>query len=220
MITSLRIIRQSGIAMRCWIWLLICPVFTLWHCGNTNLQGVPAASAEQSIDNGWLEYKVEEFENAKMEFNSAVTVEPSIAEAYNGLGWANFRLRLPQQAIFQFTAGIDIDTTDAENYQNMLVGVAFAYFEVDNFSRAEQMLVRVINTAPDKFDMVAPEYQFQHDGLVTSVEVRLLQAMILYYNGRYEAAYNIIKDYLKPGIILNPDQSGFEGALLRELESL
>jgi len=60
----------------------------------------------------------ERYEDAIQEFTEAVTLNPSLALAYNGRGYANFRLRNYQAAIIDFDAAIRLDPVYANAYLN------------------------------------------------------------------------------------------------------
>jgi tetratricopeptide (TPR) repeat protein len=60
----------------------------------------------------------ERFEDAIQEFSEAVTLNPSLALAYNGRGYAYYRLKNYQAASGDFDAAIRLDPVYANAYLN------------------------------------------------------------------------------------------------------
>ena len=60
-------------------------------CGGGTGTGGTLGSAETLAFEGWEAYKDASFEEAEKLFNSALNLDPTFSEAYNGLGWLNFK---------------------------------------------------------------------------------------------------------------------------------
>ena len=144
-------------------------------------------AARQQQTNGWFAYNEKDFSAALLSFERAVTLNPDLADAHNGLGWS--RLSMSQVSVVNpqivakakgaFEDAIRIDPSNADAW----VGLANTLFlrrkDDSDFQAALLALENAFNANH--------QFLFRHD-YRSAADLHALKAACYFYLGRSELA--------------------------------
>ena len=188
----------------------------LLSCGGDNITGPSAGSADKLLKDGWGLYEIGQYNEALSKFSSAIKLNPSLGDAYNGLGWTHFALHNISQSATQFKNAYE----KSSNNIDILVGYTLLSYESNNYSTSNGSLKwgqQAVEIDSASFDMDGMDYIFSHNSKVTALEFRKIMALSYYYNGEFEDSYVEMVKYLK-GDSLNTASALFPSELLKELD--
>ncbi|MFC1558304.1 tetratricopeptide repeat protein [candidate division KSB1 bacterium] len=191
-------------------------VFVLLSCGGDNITGPSAGSADKLVKEGWDLYEIGQYNGALSKFTSAIKLNPSHADAYNGLGWTHFALHNINQSIAQFKNAYEKSSQNVD----ILVGYTLLSYESNNYSTNNGSLkwgLQVVGIDSVSFDMDGVDYIFSHNSRVTAREFRKIMALSYFYNGEFDESYEELIKYLN-GDSLNVASASFPSELLKELD--
>ena len=191
-------------------------VFMLFSCGGDNITGPSAGSADKLVKDGWGLYEIGQYNEALSKFSSAIKLNPSHADAYNGLGWTHFALHNISQSAVQFKNAYEKSSQNID----ILVGYTLISYESNNYSTNNGSLkwgLQAVEIDSVSFDMDGVDYIFSHNSKVTAREFRKMMALSYFYNGEFDESYEELVKYLN-GDSLNTASASFPSELLKELD--
>ena len=152
-------------------------------CGGGTGTGGTFGSAETLAFEGWEAYKDASFEEAEKLFNSALTLDPTFSEAYNGLGWLNFkeaglekdserRRRFLDAAKENFERAVASDDESADAW----AGLAGLELALGNWVQASSSALKTLESDPSYFS--------PHDNIDWE-DIRMLWAQALVHQGKF-----------------------------------
>ncbi len=142
---------------------------------------VEEPSVNEQMELGWGYFERAVYDSAKMEFEEALALVPSHADAHNGLGWSVLFLALPpsnepmDEAVTAFEQAITYELFAADPQ----VGLAIAYQSEDDFQSA-------VDNAREALTL-EPTYSFRHRQTINYLDIHLILAQS--YFGLGEASY-------------------------------
>jgi len=198
--------------------LLVLVVLSLGICGSY-AQG----PTEEDVLKKGVDYsRHDKYDEAISEFNNAIKINPSSANAYYGLGFIYDKKGDLDKAVANFTKAIEIDPALTDAYYNR----GFAYYKKGAFDQSISDYGKVIELSPNSADA------FYGRGLVYSKKGNLDQAIADFNKAievrpafalAYDAlavAYFSKKDYLKTLANVNKAQAlGFKSRPLRRVSA-
>lgn len=155
-------------------------------CGGGTGTGGTFGSAETLAFEGWESYKDAGFEEAEELFNSALSLDPTFSEAYNGLGWLQFkqaslekdsekRSRLMAAARENFTRAVASDPDNADAW----AGQAGLELALNNWLEASSSALKTLQSDADYFS--------PHDNIDWR-DIRLLWALALFRQEKFSSS--------------------------------
>jgi tetratricopeptide (TPR) repeat protein len=180
-------------------------------CGDDGPSG-PGEDASPLVSQGWTYFEDGQFDSARVQFEEALSIEPDLADAHNGLGWSILFLGLPpsneplDEAVTAFERAIDLELYAADPQ----VGLAIAH-------QAEGDYEAAVDYALEALDL-EPTYSFRHRQSVNYLDVRIVLAQSYFHMGEshYPEAQAQV-DILEPGNGLDPeDESSWRVDLDRD----
>ncbi|MFN0151112.1 MAG: tetratricopeptide repeat protein [bacterium] len=167
----------------------------------------PSCDAPCLTARGWGAYEGGQWGQVGF-FFQAIDLDSSFAEAYMGLGYLHIEQGLVSEASIEFQTAIDLDTSLVAAF----AGNAYCLAAVrDDVSAIGMALIAI--------DKGGPDFQFVHNPLITTRNLRLLLAGIYFRNQDYIAAQDQI-DLLVPDNTLSPGSREYVTELLQLIESL
>ena len=147
-------------------------------------------------EDGWIEYNQNDFSQALLAFERAVSLDPSLADAHNGLGWAHLSMSQIPSANSQIISKAqrsfqDAILTDAQN-ADAWIGLANALFLRRQKLADFETAIRAIDNAlaADR------DYFFRHD-YDSIADIYILKALCYYHLGKKTQAGSTIRTVLK-----------------------
>jgi tetratricopeptide (TPR) repeat protein len=204
--------------MRCLAVLAACACCSLLFvsCGGDN--GGPSETASSLTEAGWSRFGDGEYEEAIEKFSRALELDPTYADAHNGLGWSNAKLDLLTKALANFGACIkqnnalvDPYAGGAAVYRDSLPSVVAFAPETAHFDSA----IAFADTALSR----DPDYVFTRDESFDWYDLHLIKAQSYYGLGEFLLAKAEV-DILDPLNTLNPEDPTFVQDLAAKIEEL
>lgn len=197
-----------------WLLLGLLPVLALvLSCGGGGGDSGPSESASSLTAEGWTHFESGEYGLSVDKFERALALDPSYADAHNGLGWSYARLDSLSRSLDSFGKAIT-ETGLSAVLTDSYAGSSPAYRDLD--------------TRPSHFDSAAVyasnalsldrRYVFEHDEDFDWNDLHLIMAQSYFALGDYASA-KVRVDSLD-GIILNPGSPSFVEDLAEEIERL
>ena len=177
-------------------------------CGGESPSDGDSPDAAALTAQGWDQFEVSNFAQARAKFTEATGKDASYGEAYNGLGWAAMKLASYPEASTAFDNAVSRGVTTADP----LAGKAILYRDLDGGDPAQ--VITAANAALAR----SPSYSFSHDRRLDWRDLRLLLAQACFEQGDYTAANDQV--VLVGGISQDPQSASFVRDLLAEIERL
>ena len=165
--------------MKCYSLLLLTSTFLLlFGCGGD--EEIDTEAAHKRLDEGWTAYNQGDFPNALLSFERAVNLDPTVADAHNGLGWSHLSAsrtssinrQVIAKAQEEFEEAIRLDSANADAW----VGLASALF----LRREGATDLRAVLRAIDNALQADHRTLFRHD-YHTAAALQALKAACYYY---------------------------------------
>jgi tetratricopeptide (TPR) repeat protein len=151
------------------------------------------------VNQGWNFFENASYDSARARFESAIAIDPTYADAHNGLGWSVLYLGFPpsnepiDEAITAFLQAITRGLFAADPQ----VGLAFAYQSEGEYSPAVQYAQSALN--------MEPTYSFRHRDTINYLDIRLVLAQSYFGQGEdYFPQAQAEVDILDPDNGLDP----------------
>jgi tetratricopeptide (TPR) repeat protein len=119
--------------------------------------GAGKTDATDLMNQGWQRWQARDPASAEEKFNQAVTIDPKLANAWNGLGWSRFNQGKRDEALDAFNKCLAINPTHGA----ALNGVGQVYFVQGKLDEAELNLKKAAPTAPAAWWGLAKVYLLQ-----------------------------------------------------------
>ena len=160
------------------------------------------------VAEGWLEFQRGNYENAITVFGEASDIDPTLPEAYLGLGWCYSMLDQMDNALSNFDLAIAVESESPHGY----AAKAFVHLALSQYETAIEMAIEAISLGGE-------EYVFGQFPDVNTENLRLLMAESYYATGQYTNSREQV-DILNPDNNLDPDSRTYLQELLLEIENL
>jgi tetratricopeptide (TPR) repeat protein len=160
--------------------LLIAILFSLILAGCGDDEEFDAEAAQKRLAEGWAAYNQSNFPDALLGFERAVNLDPTLAEAYNGLGWshlsasrsASINPQVLAKAQSAFEEAIRLDSANADAW----VGLANTLFLRRENAADFRTALRAIDNAFQSDHRTL----FRHD-YHSAADLHALKAACYYY---------------------------------------
>ena len=192
------------------ICLAILAILTILGCGREfDNPFDPNNSSYETvyIKEGWQAYRTNEIEKAKEAFNSALSFDDGLTEAYNGLGWCELRQGNFIEAGKAFSFAIAIDPIMLDAHAG-LAGMSLATGEYESAIEHATLVLTAF-----------PKYVFAHDASITYYQLRLILAEGYFQIGEYDKALKQVT-LLNPDHKIVPEKESYIEDLALEIEAL
>ena len=160
------------------------------------------------IAEGWLEFGAGRYNNAIMVFDEAAEIDPTLPQAYLGLGWSYAMIDQMEVSLSNIELAIVKDSESPDGY----AAKAFVHLAQDEYEAA-------IEAAGEAIVFGGENYVFSQIPDVKTRNLRLLMAESYYATGQYTDA-QIQVDTLSPNNNLDQNSRTYTQDLLLEMESL
>jgi tetratricopeptide (TPR) repeat protein len=184
----------------------VCALAMAMGCGGDGGTG-PSATAESRTNEGWALFEAGDYTGAVGKFNSAISIDDTYADAYNGLGWSYAKLDSLARAITNFDECI-VNGMSGDPH----AGRAPAYRDL-----SPPQFGNAVSTASSALSLDR-RYVFDHDTTFDWRDLHLIMAQSHFGLGQYDLA-NAEVDSLG-GQVQNPASSTFVEDLADEIERL
>jgi tetratricopeptide (TPR) repeat protein len=172
---------------------MLCLV-ALFGCSEDAEFDTAAVQAEQAL--GWRAYDQGNFSGALLSFERAINLDPSVADAHNGLGWSHLSAsqvsatnpQIVAKAQAAFEEAIRLAPSNADAW----IGLANTLFLRRQNASDFQTALRAIDNALKADHSTL----FRHD-YRSAADVHTLRAACYYYLGRADLARSAIDQALK-----------------------
>ncbi|MFC1717006.1 hypothetical protein ACFL6S_25280 [Candidatus Poribacteria bacterium] len=161
-----------------------------------------------AIAEGWLEFGAGRYNNAITAFDEATEIDPTLSQAYLGLGWSYAMIDQMEISLSNVELAIVKDSESPDGY----AAKAFVHLVQDEYEAA-------IEAAGEAIVFGGESYVFSQIPDVQTRNLRLLMAESYYATGQYADAQNQV-DILNPDNNLDQDSRTYTEDLLLEMESL
>jgi tetratricopeptide (TPR) repeat protein len=182
-------------------------------CGGDRSVAPPADTAAGLTAQGWSLFESRDYHGALARFASALLLDPTYGDAFNGGGWAGLKLDSLSYALSAFDSALALGVTAADPFAGEAVILRdfdpAAPGGVADFSRAV--------AAADSALARDLRFRFEHDATLDWRDLRLILAQSLYGLARYDDAKAQV-DSLGTNT-LDPGSPTFVQDLLAEIES-
>jgi tetratricopeptide (TPR) repeat protein len=160
------------------------------------------------VADGWINFKLGDYQNGIIHFKDAMDDDPSLSAAYLGLGWCyamidDFQSSLPN---FDVTISIEPDSPDA------YAAKSFIYLAQNEYESA-------VKPAEQAILLGGEDYVFSQIPDVGTRNLRLLMAESHYALGQYKDAQTQI-NILEPDNGLDQNSRNYKRELILKIESL
>jgi tetratricopeptide (TPR) repeat protein len=162
------------------------------------------------IQDGWESMDEGRYSDAVVDFNKAVNLEPTLTDAWNGLGWAYAHLDSPGISVENFNAG------ESFNDQSVIGTEILAGRSFSNLALGEYLLA--INDANGALDR-APTWVFRRDPSITFKQLIVTVATSYFAIGEYESSLTWIQ-MLDAGFTVDVTTPPGRARLAEKLEAL
>ena len=177
-------------------WISVILIFCLMAFGCSDDPEVDTAVVEKRQIDGWTAYNEGDFSAALLHFERVIELDPTLADAHNGLGWAYLStshapattsetLARAQRA---FEAAIRTDTSSADAW----IGLASTLFLRRESASDFQIALRAIDNALQGDHRTL----FRHD-YRSIADLHALRAACYYYLGQTNLARSAIESALQ-----------------------
>jgi hypothetical protein len=180
--------------------------------------GVDTASYETLVTNGWDAFRSGDFEGAAAQFNQAIAVDSTRADAWVGLGWTGVRNHDIAAADVAFTAGSHRAAADSLR-ADLFAGWAFATAALADTSGAGRDHYTRSNARADSALAIEPGWDFEFLPSIDHDDLRLLQAENHFVLGEFDASLAIVQLF-EPLFTANTSTREGQAALSSEIEAL
>jgi len=204
MVAEIRIRVESDLG----VVVLIAFLSVFMGCGGDGGKGETAREVTQE---GWRLFELGKHQEALEKFQIAVGIQPTYADAHNGMGWCYAVLDQFGDAIESFQSAIDNGIEVADPY----AGKALVYRD---YTEADQHFEKAIVSAELALS-ISRRYCFAHDPDLDWKDLMLVLAQCHYALTNYDLA-NAWVDSLPDGVPVNPTSPNFVADLAAEIERL
>ena len=154
------------------------------------------AAARENQAQGWTIYNRGDFSKALLSFERAVNLDPTLADAHNGLGWSHLSAardssmnpQIIERAQKSFEEAIRLDNSNADAW----IGLANTLFLRRENDSDFQTALRAIDNAL----RADHSFLFQHD-YQSVADIHTLRAACYYYLGRADLARASVEAAIK-----------------------
>jgi hypothetical protein len=186
--------------------VITCAVF-LAGCGGDGGGGPKVRTYDQIIAGGWAAFGRSDYYTALAEFKTAVPMDTTRAEGYDGAGWSYALLDSLTQSRGSLILSLERDPTLAD----ALVCLAAVYRDLPDLAAAVASAQQAL--------ALDPEFVFEHRTSYDWRDVRLILAECYYAMADYESAYLQVRE-LDAEFELDPGDEQFAHLLLLKIEQL
>ncbi len=162
------------------------------------------------VQSGWLKFEAGHFSMAATDFQDAMTLDGTYAEAFLGHGWSTLRQELLATARTSLNGAISLGLVEDGN-----AGKAFAELHTGGHTDA----VAAVNAVVTITGPTASPYTFVHDTSITETDLLWVRARAHFLLGQYDQA-QIVVDVLVPTNTLDPNSPTYIQELADLIESL
>jgi tetratricopeptide (TPR) repeat protein len=152
-----------------------------------NMPGCRVVTEKEALDftqDGWESMDEGRYSDAVVDFRKASELEPTLTDAWNGLGWAYARLDSPGISVGYFNTG------EGFNDQSVIGTEILAGRSFSNLALGEYLLA--INDADGALDR-SPNWVFRRDPAITFKQLILTVATAHYALGEYASSLTWIQ---------------------------
>jgi len=176
-------------------------------CSHSDTSSPPTETPVQLIGDGWQAYSNHQYQLALNKFNSAISLNGSMVDAYNGAGWSSAKLNQLSNAATIFGRGNVRDTTNTD----ILAGLALVNNGRKNYSVSAASANAVLQKNAHWF--------FERDTLVDYYDIRVVLAEDDYALGDFSSSLAVVR---LMDASFSADVTGVQGqtALAQEIERL
>ena len=179
----------------CWIRIILI-LCLIGFCGCSDDSEVDTEAVQKAQMAGWAAYDKEDFSAALLHFERAIDLDPTFADAHNGLGWTHLSIsrdptttpEILATAQKAFEGAIRTDTSSADAW----IGLANTLFLRRESDADFQTALRAIDNAlqGDHRTLFRHDYQ-------SIADLHALRAACYYYLGKTNLAISAIEGALQ-----------------------
>lgn len=187
---------------------MLLPLFVAWGCLESTSKGPP--SYLDLVESGWTAFEYDDFGDAALTFLSAVALDTTRYEAFDGLGWSLAMIDSLAFADASLTATIERHSTLADAFAGR------AAVRRDLYPDSLELAVTDAETALE----LAPDFVFGHNLAYDWHDIRLILAQALFGLTRFsdvEVQILILDPSFSPPA---PTAEDYVGSLLAKLQQL
>lgn len=149
-----RVMIAGGILMAILTMAVVGLVVNWVAIGGTGSQPVvkpdDSAQAQVLTDAGWQHWQQQKFADAETKFEEAVTLNPKLDNAWNGLGWSQFNQGKTEEAIKAFRKCVKLTA----QHGAALNGLGQAHFALRKYDAAERYFLKAKDTPAAQYGLM------------------------------------------------------------------
>jgi tetratricopeptide (TPR) repeat protein len=176
-------------------------------CGGGEGPGPAPVTYESKIAAGWQAFSQSQYHSALNEFKTAVEIDSSRAEGFDGSGWSYALLDSLQESLLAFYSVVSRDTTLVDSY----VGMAAVSLGIPDYELAKVYASYALAQAPD--------FVFEHRARYDWRDLHLILAECYYATADYSSALAEVQ-VLDPTFEPDPLEENYLELLLLKIEAL
>ena len=138
-------------------------------CSKDTTTTPEVTTAAQYLSQGWTSFNAGSYSAAQTNFDNALAIDASLADAYNGKGWCQGILGSPAGAMAAFKTGLALSDANHESR----AGMAFTYSALDSAEQACNSALMVLG-ADSSWSFSHTYRESPLDNQLNYKEVRLL----------------------------------------------
>ena len=180
--------------------------------------GEPEVTAGELINSGWIYFETGKYLNAIEDFNSALTKDASVFEAYSGIGWSQIRLDQIDDAEVNYQTALNGNYAGKE----VLAGLAAISLANEEYTAAIGYAESILNIDPD--------WVFEHDNFIDYRDVWFVVAIAYFHEGDFaevelailkiDSSYSIDENDSATWIVGTNSYNSYQEAVAAYLQSL
>ena len=175
---------------------------------------VVTPTASQYLSQGWINFNVGNYAAAQLNFDNALGLDTSLADARNGKGWCQGILGSPAGALAAFKAGLAFPDINHE----INAGIAFTYSAMDSSEQACNSALMVLGA--DSLWLFSHTYlESPYDNQLNYKEVRLLLCQNYFKRAVFDSSLIWVQK-LNAGFSANITTAAGQTELQEEIERL
>ena len=200
--------RETYIVRSCILLILLAIVSGCVNGPNDEITLPPADEYDTAVAVGWLGFNAGSYDDAALTFGKAVEIDPTLSQAYLGLGWSYAMLDQTALALPNLDLAIARDSESPDGY----AAKAFVHLARGEYEAA-------IEAARQAIDFGGEDYVFSQIPDVQTRNLRLVMVESHHALGQYSDAQAQV-DTLNPDNNLDEDSRTYKQDLLLEIEDL
>ncbi len=183
-------------------------------CSKETTAPEPELTAAQLLSQGWTYFNAGSFSAALSNFQQAKAKDPSLVDAYNGIGWCQGILGYKNEALATFNSGLVRQAANNE----MRAGLSFVYASLDSCPAAVRNDSLVL--ASDSLWRFSHKYLLSADQVMDHRELNLLLAECYYQLGSFAASLQAVNKIDPLFTVVDVNTSEGQSELLMKIENL